>query len=425
MRLPLSAPDIGEREIEYVTRVLRSQRLSLGPAVTQFEDRFAQYIGARHAIAVNSGTSALHLCVRALGIRAGDAVITTSFSFVASVNCILFEGASPILLDIDPRTLNLDADRVRDFLRRECTRQADGAVVQRATGKIIKAILPVHVFGLPCDMQAFTELAREYNLLLLEDACEAIGAEIGGRKAGTFGDAAVFAFYPNKQMTTGEGGMIVTDDLGIAELCRSLRNQGRDANGAWLNHVQLGYNYRLSDIHAALGLAQLERIAELLAGRREAALTYSRLLEDVDWLELPCELPDVKRSWFVYVIRFRPDSSGRDGNAPRDLRERVRQSLWQQGITTQVYFPAIHRQPYFRAYQPHLLELPHTEQAADSCLALPFSSRIGEAEIHFVCDAIASAMEQSASPVEAAPQRHPLHAERAIDRCSSTTAPLA
>ncbi|MGH9815710.1 MAG: DegT/DnrJ/EryC1/StrS family aminotransferase, partial [Candidatus Acidiferrales bacterium] len=195
-------------------------------------------------------------------------------------------------------------------------------------------------------------------------------------------------------------------------------NQGRDANGAWLNHVQLGYNYRLSDIHAALGLAQLERIAELLAGRREAALTYSRLLKNADWFELPCELPDVKRSWFVYVIRFR-------GNSPRDARERVRQSLLQQGIPTQVYFPAIHRQPYFRAYQPHLLELPHTEQAADSCLALPFSSRIGEAEIHFVCDAIASALEQSASPVEAAPQSHPLHAERAIDRCSSTTAPLA
>ncbi|MGH9793023.1 MAG: DegT/DnrJ/EryC1/StrS family aminotransferase [Candidatus Acidiferrales bacterium] len=418
MHLPLSEPDIGEREIEYVTRVLRSQRLSLGPAVTQFEDRFAQYIGARHAIAVNSGTSALHLCVRAMGIRAGDAVITTSFSFVASVNCVLFEGASPILLDIEPRTLNLDPNQVRDFLRRECTRQAGGAVVQRATGKIIKAILPVHVFGLPCDMQAFTQLAREYNLLLLEDACEAIGAETGGRKAGTFGDAAVFAFYPNKQMTTGEGGMIVTDDLGIAEMCRSLRNQGRDANGAWLNHVQLGYNYRLSDIHAALGLAQLERIAELLAGRREAASMYSRLLESAELLELPHEQPGLKRSWFVYVIRFR-------GNSPRELRERVRQALLQQGITTQIYFPAIHRQPYFRAYQPQLLELPHTEQAADSCLALPFSSRLGEAEIHFVCDAIASALEESALPAPAAPQPHPLHAERAIDRCSNTTAPLA
>lgn len=418
MHLPLSEPDIGEREIEYVTRVLRSQRLSLGPAVTQFEDRFAQYIGARHAIAVNSGTSALHLCVRAMGIRAGDAVITTSFSFVASVNCVLFEGASPILLDIEPRTLNLDPNQVRDFLRRECTRQAGGAVVQRATGKIIKALLPVHVFGLPCDMQAFTQLAREYNLLLLEDACEAIGAEIDGRKTGTFGDAAVFAFYPNKQMTTGEGGMIVTDDLGIAEMCRSLRNQGRDANGAWLNHVQLGYNYRLSDIHAALGLAQLERIAELLAGRREAALTYSRLLESADLLELPHEQPGVKRSWFVYVIRFRPDSSG------REVRERVRQALLQQGISTQIYFPAIHRQPYFRAYQPQRLELPHTEQAADSCLALPFSSRLGEAEIHFVCDAIASALEESALPAQAA-QPRPLHAERAIDRCSNTTAPLA
>jgi len=275
MNIPLSAPDVGEREVEYVNRVLRSSQLSMGPWLEKFEREFAGYVGTNHAIAVNSGTSGLHLCVRAMGIGANDEVITTSFSFVASVSCFLYEGALPVLVDIDPKTLNLDPAAVREFLRSQCTRSSDGALIDRQSGRVVKAIMPVHIFGLPCQMDALMEIAREYDLLVIEDACEAIGAEFDGQRTGTFGNAGVFAFYPNKQMTTGEGGMITTNDPRVAELCRSMRNQGRDTDGAWLRHVRIGYNYRLSELHAALGLAQLERIDEILAARAEIASRYS------------------------------------------------------------------------------------------------------------------------------------------------------
>src|SRR6185312_7341092 len=208
MNIPLSAPDIGEREMEYVTRVLGSKQLSIGPWLERFEKQFTDYSGAQHAIAVNSGTSALHLCVRALGIGENDEVITTSFSFVASVNCFVYEGALPALVDIDPVTLNLDPRAVREYLETQCQRASDGTMISRKTGRVVKAILPVHVFGLPCPMDELMEIAREYGLVVLEDACEAIGAEYKNQRAGSFGNAGVFAFYPNKQMTTGEGGMI-------------------------------------------------------------------------------------------------------------------------------------------------------------------------------------------------------------------------
>lgn len=382
MNVPLSMPDIGEREIEYVTRVLRSNQLSMGSWLGRFEEKFAEYAGTRYAIAANSGTSALHMCIRALGIGPGDEVITTSFSFVASVNCLLYEGVFPALVDIDPRTLNLDPEQVRDFLRVRCSRAANGSLIDRVTGNVVKAILPVHVFGLPCDMNAITAIANEYGLQVIEDACEAIGAEICGRRVGTFGNAAVFAFYPNKQMTTGEGGMIVTDDPHVAEVCRSLRNQGRDADGRWLRHVRLGYNYRLSDIHAALGLAQLERIEELLAARAAVARRYSELLPRHEVLQLPSEKAGMKRSWFVYAVRFRGDS--RSG-----LRDRIRTHLQQNGIGAQAYFPSIHRQPYFEEYHKGPIPaLPNTEDAASSSLAIPFSSRMSEPEIQYVCQEI-------------------------------------
>ncbi|HEY2548182.1 MAG TPA: DegT/DnrJ/EryC1/StrS family aminotransferase, partial [Candidatus Acidoferrum sp.] len=298
MKIPLSSPDISELEIEYVNRVLRSNHLSLGPVLTEFEEKFAAYSGTRYAIACNSGTSALHMCVRALGLGKEAEVITSSFSFVASVNCLLYEGVLPRLIDIDPETLNIDANLIRDFLRNKCVQNRAGEVFSKESGRIVKAILPVHVFGLPADMDAITEIASEYGLAILEDACEAIGAEFRGERVGTFGNAAVFAFYPNKQMTTGEGGMVVTDDVKIAERCRSLRNQGRDVDGRWLKHVTLGYNYRLSDIQAALGLAQLERIDELLAKRASVAERYLRLLRSEDSLTLPKTTSRVKRSWF-------------------------------------------------------------------------------------------------------------------------------
>lgn len=389
MNIPLSAPDIGDHEVDYVKKILKSGQLSLGPCLSEFEEKFAAYTGTRFAIAVNSGTSALHLCVRALGIGPKDEVITTSFSFVASVNCLLYEGALPALVDIDPNTLNLDPKAVRQFLEERCSRSRSGPPVDRETGRIVKAILPVHIFGLPCQMDELMSIAREYNLLVLEDACEAIGGTFEGQRVGTFGSAAVFAFYPNKQMTTGEGGMITTNDPGIAELCRSMRNQGRDPSGTWLNHVRLGYNYRLSELHAALGLAQLQRIDELLAARAAAAGTYSKLLAGHELIKVPDEPAGVERSWFVYFIQFRGDS-------PSMLRDQVRNSLHEQGIGNQVYFTPIHRQPFFEHCDPRAASrLPHTDQAGEQCLALPFHSRLKESEIEFVCAALTSAVESA------------------------------
>jgi dTDP-4-amino-4,6-dideoxygalactose transaminase len=393
MQVPLSKPDVSEREIERVCEVLGSGRLSLGPCVPEFEQQFAAYIGTRYAIAVNSGTSALHLITRALEIGSGDEVITTSFSFVASTNCFLYEGAAPVFVDIDPVTLNLDPAAVRRFLTTQCEVK-DGRVINRRSGRRVKAILPVQVFGIPCDMQEIMELAREFGLLVIEDACEAIGATYRGRKAGTFGSAAAFAFYPNKQMTTGEGGMIVTDDEQIALECRSMRNQGRDASTEWLQHARLGYNYRLSDIHAALGLGQLERIGELLEARQRVAEMYHAQLANHTQLQLPRYPGDVTPSWFVYVVQIK---------ATPGTRDQVIGLLRAQGIGCQAYFPAIHQQPYMQKFSsPAGGSLPNTEMAAASCLALPFYSQMTELQVAYVCEQLELALEQAtASPVAA------------------------
>lgn len=382
MRIPLSSPDIGDLEIEYVTRVLRSNHLSLGPMLAEFEEKFAAYTGTRYAIACSSGTAALHMCVRALGLGKEAEVITSSFSFVASVNCLLYESVYPRLLDIDPETLNLDVNLTREYLRHKCIRHREGEVVSRESGRIVKAILPVHVFGLPVDMEAISEIASEYGLAILEDACEAIGAEFRGRRVGTFGNAAVFAFYPNKQMTTGEGGMIVTNDAGVAERCRSLRNQGRDADGRWLKHVCLGYNYRLSDIQAALGLAQMERIDDLLAKRSLVADRYLSLLRSEDSLKLPETPAHSKRSWFVFVIRT-------TGTFAEEKRDALRAHLANLGIASQIYFPPIHGQPYFRELgYSQTSDLRVTESVSKTCLAIPFFTRLSEKEIQFVTESI-------------------------------------
>jgi len=387
MKIPLSAPDIREREMEYVSQVMNSNHLSMGPWLDKFEHQFSQYVGTKHAIAVNSGTSGLHLCVRALEIGPQDAVITTSFSFVASVSCFLYEGALPIFVDIDPQTLNLDPAAVREYCQNQCERAANGTLIDRQSGRVVKAILPVHVFGLPCPMDEITEIAREYGLAIIEDACEALGAEFDGQRAGTFGNAGVFAFYPNKQMTTGEGGMITTNDDRIAELCRSMRNQGRDTDGAWLRHVRLGYNYRLSELHAALGVAQLERIDSILVSRAEVADRYTELLSGQPQLQLLETNSRMKRSWFVYIVRFRSGS-------PEQVRDRVRKFLREREIATQIYFTAIHQQPFYTKCQTGAApSLPHTERAASECLAIPFHSRLSETEIKFVCDAIREALE--------------------------------
>jgi perosamine synthetase len=392
LNVPLSSPDITDREVEYVTQVLRSGQLSLGPRVAAFEEKFAAYAGVRHAIAVNSGTSALHLVIRALGIGDGDEVLTTSFSFVASTSCLLYERAMPAFVDIEPRTLNLDPAAIDRFIRECCVADASGALTDRQTGRAVRAILPVHVFGLPCDMQPIMELARTYRLHVVEDACEALGAEYRGRRVGTFGNAGVFAFYPNKQMTTGEGGMIVTDDGRLAALCRSMRNQGRGDERDWLQHVRLGYNYRLSDIHSALGLAQLERIDELLAGRARVAARYEAALGGHPLLILPSSAPGCRRSWFVYPIRL----AGFAASAA--VRDRVLGALRARGVGCQAYFPAIHLQPYLRdGALARRLPLPHTEAASNSCLTVPMFSSATTRQIDYVCDSLLEVLDDEST----------------------------
>jgi perosamine synthetase len=400
MRIPLSQPDIGEREIEYVTNVLRSGQLSLGPKLAEFEEKFADYVGTRYAVATNSGTSALHLCVKALGIGRGDEVLTTSFSFVASANCLLYEKALPVFVDISPSTLNIDPAAIREILatdyiwdRMKCRH------TNRRTGHVLKAILPVHVFGQPCEMGAILEIAREFNLRVLEDSCEAVGAEYRGQPVGTFGDAAVFAFYPNKQMTTAEGGMIVTDDAQLASVCGSLRNQGRSEDSQWLTHTRLGFNYRLSDLHCALGLAQLERIEEMLAARGAVAARYARELAGISGIALPVELAWCKRSWFAYVIQLQ-------GVARKPARDRLMNGLRERGIACQAYFPAIHRQPYFREAGVGMEHaLPHTENAADACLALPMFSQMSAGQVSEVCGVIGELMAEIAPHAEPGARR--------------------
>lgn len=383
MNVPLSRPDITDLEVEYVTRVLRSGQLSLGPRVVEFEEKFAAYVGTRYAIAVNSGTSGLHLAVRALGIGGGDEVITTSFSFVASSNCLLYEYALPVFGDIDSRTFNLDPREIHRFIQSCCVAERrTGGLTDVRNGRRIKAILPVHAFGLPCDMDSIMQLARKYKLQVIEDACEALGAEYKGQQVGTFGDIGVFAFYPNKQMTTGEGGMIVTNDKKLATLCRSMRNQGRDTESEWLRHVRLGYNYRLSDIHCALGLAQLERIEELLSGRARAAALYEESLAGHPLIKLPQSVPHCNRSWFVFPIQLVPASAPPDSS----LRDNVLMQLRARGIGCQSYFPAIHLQPFFQeGYLAEKHFLPRTETASKTCLALPMFSSATEEQIKYVC----------------------------------------
>ncbi|PYU19197.1 MAG: polysaccharide biosynthesis protein [Acidobacteria bacterium] len=391
MNVPLSCPDITEREVDLVTRVLWSGQLSLGPRVAEFEEKFAAYAGARYAIAVNSGTSALHLAVRALGIGAGDEVLTTAFSFVASSYCLMYEHALPVFVDIDPHTLNLDSREVHRFIEERCiVDPTTGTLRDVLTGLKVRAILPVHVFGLPCDMDSILDLASKYNLRVIEDACEALGAQYKGRPVGTLGDIGVFAFYPNKQMTTGEGGMIVTDDEPTAMLCRSMRNQGRGPEGYWLRHVRLGYNYRLSDIHSALGLAQLERIEELLGGRMRVAQLYEQALGGHPLLKLPPSVPDCQRSWFVYPVQLLPPAAVPDGS----VRDRVLSELRARGVGCQSYFPAIHLQPCFQ--EGHLAQqgpLPHTEAASNTCLVLPMFSSATEEQIGYVSKTLLEILE--------------------------------
>lgn len=364
--LPLAAPDITDRERELVLQVLRTPALSGGPMIQRFEAMAAAFAGRAHAVAVNSGTSALHLIVRGLGLGRGDAVITTPFSFVASSNCLLYEGVEPVFVDIEEDTFNIDPDKVEEVLR-----------TRRSLRRRVKGILAVDVFGHPAEWDRLSTIAQEYGLKLIEDSAESLGSIYRERPAGSFGDAAIFAFYPNKQVTTGEGGVVLTDDPELAELCRSMRNQGRGPSSEWLEHVRLGYNYRLSELHAALGVAQLERVDELLSKRARVAAWYMEHLKKVHYLVVPISRPNVDVSWFVYVVRLKSDAH----------RSRLAQWLKGKGIPTRPYFPAIHLLPFYAqqfGYGPG--DFPVTESVAAATLALPFHNNMTEAEVNYVCD---------------------------------------
>lgn len=369
--IPLSSPDITDLERKAILEVLNTGNLSLGPKLPEFEEMLAHFVGTRYAVAVNSGTSGLHLCMKALGIADGDEVITTPFSFVASANCILYERAVPVFVDIDPFTLTLDV----------------GQIEAKVTKKT-KAILPVHVFGQPCNMDSVLKIAEKYSLQVIEDSCEAIGATYRGRKAGTFGDCGVFAFYPNKQMTTGEGGAIVTDREEIALLCRSLRNQGRGNGQEWLAHERLGYNYRLSDIHCALGIAQLQRINELLSKRQYVAEVYNSLLKNLAGIRIPSAPSDVTISWFVYVIVL-------EKMFTRNQRDKILINLKKRGICCSNYFPPIHLQPFYASTFGYKRgDFPVTESISDRTIALPFHGNLSKEDIEYVVAGLKEEMEK-------------------------------
>ncbi len=369
--IPLSKPDISALEERLVLETLRSGRLSIGPMVERFEAGVAEAAGCAHGVAVNSGTSGLHALLLALGIGPGDEVITTPFSFIASSNCIAFVGATPVFVDIDPGSLNMDP-----------------AAVEAAIGPRTKAILAVEAFGNPVHMDTYARIAARHELVLIEDACEALGTTLAGRKAGSFGRAAVFGFYPNKQITTGEGGMIVTDDEVLADQCRSIRNQGRAAGqvsgsqGSWLTHERIGYNFRLSEVSAAIGVAQLQRFDSIVEARRRVADNYMQRLMGVPELVLPTVASGVKPSWFVFVVRLET----RFAEAERD---RIIHGLRAHDVGSAAYFPCIHLQPcYQRKYGFRKGEFPIAESVSHRTIALPFYAGLTTRDIDLVAQTL-------------------------------------
>jgi perosamine synthetase len=360
--IPLAQPWIGPRERQLVQQVLDSDILALGPFAKAFEEGVADLAGRRFGIACSSGTAGLHMAVRALGIGDGDEVITTPFSFVASANCLLYERARPRFVDIEAETLGLDPE-----------------MVAAASTPHTVGILPVHVFGRPCQIDEIAGIADRRGWQLIEDACEALGTSRDSRPMGSYGAASVFAFYPNKQVTTGEGGVVVTDDPVLAESFRSLRNQGRDSDGTWLRHIQLGFNYRIDELSAAIGVAQLERIAELRAGRDAVVAGYADALGEMDWLRLPSAKRNESVDWFVYVVRLDPSID----------RQQLMGDLEGVGVPTRPYFSPLHLQPFYMDALGHRPgDFPVTERIAASTLALPFSPRMSAGDVRYVADAL-------------------------------------
>ena len=363
--IPLARPVIGDRERELVDEVLRSRQLSLGPTVTQFEQMWADRIGTKHAVACSSGTAGLHCCLHALGIGPGDEVITSSFSFVASANVIVYTGATPVFAEVDPLTFNMDP-----------------AAVEAAITPRTKAILIVDIFGYPAEVPALIEIAERHGLGIVEDACQSIDGDYNGKKMGTFGHPAVYGFYANKQLTTAEGGVILTDSDELYTQLKSLTNQGRSDDGAWLVHSRLGFNYRLSDVHAAIGIAQIERLDWMQDARARIAGLYQERMAHIDGVTPMYEGPQ-RRSWFVYAPRLDADLD----------RDRIIGRLEAEGVSAKPYLPCIHLQPYYREEHGHAPgELPITEAISASTIALPFFCEMTDDQVDRVCQAMERAI---------------------------------
>lgn len=370
MKVPLSKPWITEEDKEIVQSVLESNKLCFGPWLFEFEKALADVAGTKYAVALNSGTSALHLIIRSLGIGEGDEVITTPFSFIASANAVLFEGAIPVFVDIKRDTYNIEPE-----------------FIEKAITDKTKAILVVDVFGQPADWEELEHIAKKYNIYLIEDSCEAIGSMYRGKPAGGFGSAGTFAFYPNKQITTGEGGAVLTNDENIAKLVQSLKNQGRGEDNTWLSHVRLGYNYRISDINCALGLSQIRRLDKIIAYREDVAKIYSEKLQEIDEIETPYISPDTtKMSWFVYVVRLSDKFTKKD-------RDRVIKALEKKGIQSRNYFSPIHLQPFYvERFGYKRGDFPITEFVSDRTISLPFYTMMSEEEIDYVVNGLKEAL---------------------------------
>ncbi len=387
-KVPLSSPDLTDLERQAALDVLQTPNLSMGPEYQAFEQAVAEYVGAKHAIAVSSGTSGLHLCVRAAGIQPGDLVLTTPFSFMASTNVILYEKAIPVFVDAEPETGNIDPARLAQAAD---DLAAGSAAAQKWLPRKgaekhgpLKALLPVDVFGQPPEMDAIRQVAEKHNLVIIEDSCEALGSTYQGHPAGMLGDMGVFAFYPNKQITTAEGGLVVTNNDAYADMMRALRNQGRAPGDTWLQHSYLGYNYRMDELSAALGRVQMTRIDELLDKRAQVAAWYAERLAELPMVELPQVVPSTsKMAWFVYVIRVAADLD----------RDAVIHQMAEKGIPARPYFAPIHLQLYMMdmfGYQPG--DYPVTEDLGNRGIAIPFSSVMTEAQVETVCQVLAEVL---------------------------------
>lgn len=361
--IQISKPFIDKNDISGVVEVLKSGWLSLGPKYKEFEENFAKYSKVKYALAVSSGTAALHLGVKALNLKSDDEVITSPFSFVSSSNCLLYEGVKPVFVDIEETTYNMDPSKI-----------------ERAITKKTKAILPVHIFGQSADMDPILQLAKKYNLKILEDACESLGSTYTGKFTGTMGDIGTFAFYPNKQMTTGEGGMLVTNSREIYDLVDSLRNQGRGKAKEWLHHIHLGFNYRMDEMSASLGITQLKKIDWMIKEKRKIASWYDKLLKNSKDIEIPKLGANRTHSYFLYVVRIKGGK-----------RDKLMKKLASLGIQTRPYLPVIHLQPFMRKMFGYKLgDLPISEQVAKETLALPLYIGLKKDDVKYIVENLES-----------------------------------